>query len=127
MAEATSIEALQAEAEEKYPGLPLELGGGKTVTLKNILRLSEIAQRNVIVLIDSLKSADPGDKAAEGTDYAADLERQKRIVRDLLLLVADDVAAIKDQVEEWDLGLLLLVMEKWQSVTQLPEASGSPS
>jgi hypothetical protein len=120
MAEPISIEDLQRQAEEKYPGLPLKLGDGTVVTLKNLLRLNDTAQKNATILIDSIKT-DESDSTAE------QLEKQKRIVRDLLLLVADNPKAFKPVVDDWDLALLLLVMEKWQAETELPEAGGSPS
>ena len=120
MAEVISIEDLQRQAEDKYPGLPLKLGDGTVVTLKNLLRLSDTAQKNATILIDSIKDTGDGSTAEQ-------LEHQKRVVRDLLMLVADNPKAMKDEVTTWDLGLLLLVMEKWQEETELPEADGSPS
>ena len=120
MAEPISVEELQRQAEDKYPGLPLKLTDCTVVTLKNLLRLNDTAQKNATILIDSIKTDD--------SDSTADqLEKQRRVVRDLLLLVSDNPTALKSEVDSWDLALLLLVMEKWQTVTELPEADGSPS
>jgi hypothetical protein len=120
MAEPISIEDLQRQADDKYPGLPLKLEDGTVVTLKNLLRLNDTAQRNATILIDSIKTDD--------SDSTSDqLEKQQRVVRDLLLLVCDNPPALKPVVDSWDLALLLLVMEKWQAETELPEAAGSPS
>jgi hypothetical protein len=121
MAEAVSIQALQEEAENRYPGLPINLGDDKVVTLRNLLRLNDTAQKNAVVLIDSIKKDDGDSNTSE------ELARQKRIVRDLLLLVCDNPKALKPVVDGWDLGLLMLVMEKWQTTTELPEADGSSS
>ncbi|MEI5522542.1 phage tail assembly protein [Streptomyces brasiliscabiei] len=121
MAEPISIEDLQRQAEDKYPGVPLKLEDGSVVTLKNLLRLNDTAQKNATILIDAIKTDDDGDSTAD------QLEKQKRVVRDLLLLVCDNPKALKAAVDSWDLALLLIVMEKWQAATELPEADGSPS
>lgn len=117
MADATSIKSLREEAEDRYPGLPLTLEDGTTVTLRNILRLDDNAQRNVAVILESLRET-------EG-DTSDQLERQKKVTRDLLLLVCDNPKAMASELESWDLAIYLLAVEKWQSVTQLPEASSS--
>ncbi|MFE7106643.1 phage tail assembly protein [Streptomyces sp. NPDC057575] len=117
MADALSIKALRDEAEDRYPGLPLVLDDGATVTLRNILRLDDTAQKNATVLIESLDGIE-----GETSDQ---LERQKRVIRDLLLLVCDSPKAMAAELDTWDLALYLLVMEKWQADTQLPEASSS--
>ncbi|MER7905374.1 phage tail assembly protein [Streptomyces sp. NPDC095614] len=117
MADATSIKALREEAEDRYPGLPLTLDDGTTVTLRNILRLDDAAQKNVATLIESLRGT-------EG-DTSDQLDQQKKVTRDLLLLVCDNPKAMAAEMETWDLALYLLAMEKWQAETQLPEASSS--
>jgi len=117
MATTTSIKALRDEAEDRYPGLPLTLDDGTTVTLRNILRLDDTAQKSVTVLIDSLRGAE-----GETSDQ---LEQQKKVTRDLLLLVCDNPKALAAEMETWDLAIYLLAMEKWQAETQLPEASSS--
>ncbi|MBE4791023.1 phage tail assembly protein [Streptomyces caniscabiei] len=121
MAEPISVEDLQRQADDKYPGLPLKLQDGTVVTLKNLLRLNDTAQKNATILIDAIKTDDDNSSTAD------QLEKQKRVVRDLLLLVCDNPTALKPVVDDWDLALLLLVMEKWQKETELPEADGSPS
>lgn len=120
MAEVFSIQALQEEAENKYPGLRLELADGKIVTFKNLLRLSDTAQKNATILIDSIKDTGDGTTTEQ-------LEHQKQVIRDLFMLISDDPKAARDEVASWDLAMLLLVMEKWQAETELPEADGSPS
>ncbi|WP_405944757.1 phage tail assembly protein [Streptomyces sp. NBC_00932] len=126
MGDALSIKALRQEAEDKYPGLPLELDDGTVVTLRNLLRLDDTAQKNAQILVQSLQSAKGDTPSLDAPD---ELERQKRIIRDLFLLVADNPKAMKAELAQdgWDMAMLFIVIERWTELTQLPEASSSAS
>lgn len=122
MAEALSVKALREEAEDTYPGLPLALDDNTVVTLRNLLRLDDTAQKNANILIESMQGA---KQDASGNEASEELAKQKRTIRDLLLLIADNPAALRPELDTWDLAMLLIVMERWTALTQVPEASGS--
>lgn len=114
------ISELQAEAEAKYTDLPIELDDGTVVRMRNLLRLEDKARHTAQVLIDSLD--DKEDR--KGFDVLA---HQEKVLRDLFLLVADDIDIMKQQVDGWDLPLKLHLLEKWTDLTQVGEASSSAS
>lgn len=116
------INDLRSEAELKYGDMELETSTGVTVRLRNLLRLEDTARRNAQILIDSL------DKKTEGETKAFDqLGHQENVLRDLFLLVSDNVDEMKREVDNWDLALRLVVLDKWMTDTQAGEASSSAS
>lgn len=114
---------LRTEAELKYADLPLETTGGVVVSLRNLLRLEDSARRSAQVLIEALDKK-PAAEASEGAVFDQ-LANQEATLRDLFLLVADNPGEMRREVEQWDLAMRLLVMERWMEGTQAGEASSS--
>ena len=111
---------LRREAEEKYTDLEIELDGGGVIRMRNLLRLDDKARHSAQVLINSL------DDKEEGKGFDA-LAHQEKVLRDLFLLVADDVDVMKRENDGWDLPLKLRILEAWTERTQTGEASSSAS
>lgn len=120
---ALSCTDLMNEAAAQYEGVELETRAGKTVTLRNLLMLSEDGLKTARVLL--------GEFAKNGENKDADsfenIEAMVPRLRDLLLLVADDTAALKKEMQDWPLSMYLRAVDAWQETTQVGEAKGSDS
>jgi hypothetical protein len=118
---ALNVAQLRTEAEQKYTDLPIETSSGALVHLRNLLRLPDEARKSAQVLMGSLD----GKKGDDAADVFDQLGHQEAVLRDLFLLVADDLDEMKREIESWDLALRLYVFEKWSEGTQAGEASSS--
>ncbi|MFI1300705.1 phage tail assembly protein [Streptomyces noursei] len=107
---------MMAEAAAEYEALPLETRAGDMVQLRNILMLPS----------DGLTAA-RAILAAFGETGSQELEELVPKLRDLLLLVADNSAAMKAEMEDWPLGMYVQVVGAWQEETQVGEAPRSDS
>lgn len=107
---------MMAEAAAEFTALPVETRAGKTVHLRNILMLPD----------DGLKAA-RAILARFGETGAEELEELVPQIRDLLLLVADDPAALKAEMEDWPLAVFVRAVGEWQEETQVGEAPRSDS
>ncbi|KIZ17328.1 hypothetical protein SNA_15020 [Streptomyces natalensis ATCC 27448] len=107
---------MMAEAAAEYAGLELETRAGESVQLRNILMLPD----------DGLKAA-RDILARFGETGAEDLEELVPQIRDLLLLVADDPAALKAEMADWPLAVFVRTVGAWQEETQVGEAPRSDS
>ncbi|UQI46717.1 phage tail assembly protein [Streptomyces sp. HU2014] len=105
-----------AEVESEYVSLPLEPRHGTTVHLRNLLMLPEEDLKKAQVLLRAV-----GDGGGD------DLDTLVPVFRELLLLVADDPAALTAETADWPLGMFVRVVGAWQEVTQVPEAQDSDS
>ncbi|MGP3940508.1 phage tail assembly protein [Streptomyces sp. 6N106] len=104
-----------AEVENEYQSFELETRAGKTVRLKNLLLLNDAALKSAMTILGSL------DTAKEGGDVSELMPK----LRDLLLLVADDTAALKKEMQDWPVGMAMSVVSAWQEATELGEAQPS--
>ncbi|MEU7186434.1 phage tail assembly protein [Streptomyces sp. NPDC045369] len=107
---------MMAEAAAEYAGLELETRAGETVQLRNILMLPDKGLKAARVILARL-----------GETSTDDLEILVPQIRDLLLLVADDPAALKAEMEDWPLAVFLRTVGDWQEETQAGEAPRSES
>ena len=106
-----------SEVATEYQDMPLETRAGKTVKLRNLLSLPGEGLKSAMVLLKAFSGA------TEGGDFADALPK----MWDLLLLVADDTAALKKEMADWPLGMYMRVIEAWQEATSLGEAPDSES
>ncbi|UQA92862.1 phage tail assembly protein [Streptomyces halobius] len=113
---ALSCAEMMAEAAAEYAGLDLETRAGKTVQLRNILMLPDEGLKAARVILGKF-----GETGAE------ELEELVPQIRDLLLLVADDPAALKTEMEDWPLAVFVRTVGDWQEETQVGEAPRSDS
>ncbi|ANZ19953.1 phage tail assembly protein [Streptomyces noursei] len=107
---------MMAEAAAEYEALPLETRAGDTVQLRNILMLPS----------DGLTAA-RAILARFGETGAEELEELVPKIRDLLLLVADNPAALAAEMEDWPLAVFVRTVGEWQAETQVGEAPRSDS
>ncbi|WP_405408893.1 phage tail assembly protein [Streptomyces decoyicus] len=118
MPQPLSITALRAEAQTTYEAQPLLLDSGAVVGLRSMLMLAdETDYATVEQLLEEISIAGENNRltAAIGA------------MRKLLLTVADDATVLEPELAGWELGLLMNLIERWQSGTQVPEASSSAS
>lgn len=118
-----TLDSMREEIEREFAPCVIDLGGGDTVTLQNILRLPKKLRETVFKLLD-----DMNDDTDEDTGLAA-TEKSAEIALKILPLVADSeklgkqlVAAIED-----DLALTLRVFSNWMEGTQVGEAESLDS
>lgn len=116
---AISCADLMAEAEEQYPGVELETRSGKTLTLRNLMMLSDEGIKSAQTVFDSFQGTDAKEAGA--------LDKMIPKMRDLLLLIASDTTAMKAEIKDWPPSMYLNALGAWQDATQVGEAEGSSS
>ncbi|MFJ9408578.1 phage tail assembly protein [Streptomyces sp. NPDC101393] len=105
-----------AEVETNYRAMEMTTRAGKTVHLRNILLLPDTGLKTAMTILKSLDG-----KTEEGVTETLPK------LRDLLLMVADDPAALKVEMKDWPLAMAMNVVQEWQKVTDLGEAQPSDS
>lgn len=109
-----SFDDLMAEAEEKYAALPLRTRDGKTIHLRSIAMLPKEGRKTADVLLKSM-----------GTEGDDDTDKAEKTIRDLLVVVSDDAPAMRAEVKDYPLAVLMVLIEKYTGSTQVGEAGGS--
>ncbi|MEV8056572.1 phage tail assembly protein [Streptomyces antimycoticus] len=104
-----------AEVENDYKSFELETRAGKSVKLKNLLLLPDAGLKSAMTILGSL----------DGAKGAGDVSELMPKLRDLLVLVADDTAALKREMADWPVGMAMTVVSAWQEATELGEAQPS--
>lgn len=125
-----NIADLQREAQERYASLELETQDGRTVVLRNLLRLDDTARKSAQSLLGAFAkkaSGKGGAKGKDGVDDLAELDAQERALGNFLLLVADDTEAMRELLADFDLALKMALVEHWTEATQPGEAQRSAS
>lgn len=119
-----TLDSMREEIEKEFAPFQLTIEG-KTLTLRNLLRVPKKHREEVYALLDEL--AGVSDKDDEGS--LSSTEKSAQIALKILPLVADNeklanilVANIED-----DLALTLRVFSTWMGATQAGEAEGSQS
>lgn len=107
---------MMAETAAEYAGLELKTRAGETLQLRNLLMLPDKGLKSARAIL-----------ARFGETDAEDLEAMVPQIRDLLLVVADDTAAMKTEMEDWPLGMFVRTVSAWQEETQAGEAPRSDS
>ena len=125
MSNVFTLDSMREEVEREFAPCQVDLGEGKTVTLRNLLRLRKKVRASVYALLDELADI---QKDTEGSGLAS-TEKQAEIALKILPLVADDEKLgerLAESIED-DLALTLRVFSKWMDSTQVGEAEGSPT
>jgi hypothetical protein len=105
-----------AEVENDYRAMEMTTRAGKTVKLKNVLLLPDTGLRTAMTILKGL-DGQSGDGVVDTLPK----------LRDLLLMVADDPAALKAEMKDWPLAMAMNVVQAWQVATELGEAPRSDS
>ncbi|MFB7643887.1 hypothetical protein ACFC0S_03175 [Streptomyces sp. NPDC056084] len=103
-----------AETQKEYASVPLHTRAGAEVRLRNLLMLPPDRMKTARILLNAF--ADSG---------SSDLDALIPQLRDLLLLIGDNTAALTEEMADWPIGMYVRVINGWQDGTQAPEAPGS--
>lgn len=120
-----TLDSMREEIEREFSPCQFELPDGKTVTLRNLLRLPKGEREQVYGLLDDLAEV---SKDGETAGLSA-TEKSAQIALKIIPLVADSKKRGDELVEliEEDLALTLRVFSVWMEATQAGEAEGSRS
>lgn len=119
-----TLDALLADVEREYAPLEIELPGGKTVRLQQLIAIQPKERRlAVYAALDQLQKLNDSGKGLAGTEDTA------AAILELLPLVADNEALGLQLVELIgdNLAAVMKVFGAWMDGTQAPEADSSPS
>lgn len=120
MSNVYTLDNLKSDLDNEFAPVEIDLGNGKTVVLRNVMRMSKAERAQAMAAIEATQTIDTN--TADGVDAMLDA------LKELLVVVAKDntgkalVAAIGD-----DLALAMKIMGIWSEGTQSGEASNSPS
>jgi hypothetical protein len=119
-----TLDSMREEIEKEFAPFQLEIDG-KTLTLRNLLRVPKKDREQVYGLLDEL--AKVGDGESDGS--LSSTEQSAQIALKIMPLVADNVKLANVLVEniEDDLALTLRVFSAWMGTTQAGEAEGLDS
>lgn len=119
-----TLDSMREEIEKEFAPCQFELPDGKTVTLRNILRLPKTGREKVYALLDELADIQKQDDADGGLVAT---EKSAEIALKIFPLVADSEKLGRQLVEsiEEDLALTLRVFSTWMEGTQAGEAEDS--
>ncbi|MCT2594227.1 phage tail assembly protein [Streptomyces sp. N2-109] len=109
---------MMEEAASKHAGVELETRSGKSVTLRSVLLLDEAGLKSAKAILSSFADADEGNDLDKVDDMVPK-------IRDLLLLIANDAAAMKAEMKDWPVSIYIQVVNEWQEGTQTGEAEPS--
>lgn len=119
-----TLDSMREEIEREFAPFQLDIEG-KTLTLRNLLRVPKRHREQVYALLDELAKVGEGD----GESNLTNTEASAQIALKIIPLVSDNeklanilVANIED-----DLALTLRVFSTWMGNTQAGEAEGSPT
>jgi hypothetical protein len=115
---------MRSEIEREFAPFQITIDG-KTLTLRNLLRVPKKHREEVYALLDELAAV--SDKDEESS--LSSTEKSAQIALKILPLVSDNekLANILVTNIEDDLALTLRVFSKWMAATQAGEAEGSQS
>ena len=120
-----TLDSMREEIEREFAPFQIDLGEGKVVTLRNVLRLPKKDREKVYALLDQLGGTqdDEDEGGLSSTEHSAEIALQ------ILPLVAESEKLGRQLVEaiEEDLALTLRVFSSWMGGTQVGEADSSES
>lgn len=122
-----TLDSMREEIEKQYAPFRIEIDG-KTLTLRNLLRVPKKNRERVFALLDELSEIQKQAEASEENGLSS-TERSAQIALEIFPLVADNEKLGRTLVEnvEEDLALTLRVFSTWMEGTQAGEAEGSRS
>jgi Ca2+-binding EF-hand superfamily protein len=114
-----TLDAMREEIEREFAPFQLDIDG-KTLTLRNLLRVPKKDREQVYSLLDELSKV--GDSDSDGSLTSTELSAQ--IALKIIPLVSDNTKLANLLVEniEDDLALTLRVFSSWMGATQAGEA-----
>jgi hypothetical protein len=121
-----TLDAMREEIEREFAPFQIEIEG-KTLTLRNLLRIPRKNRDQVYALLDEMSDLQKNSDGEGGG--LASTEKSAQIALHILPLVADNEKLANILVEniEDDLALSLRLFNAWMQKTQSGEAEGSPS
>jgi len=121
-----TLDAMREEIEKEFAPFQIEIEG-KTLTLRNLLRIPRKNRDQVYALLDEMSDLQKNSDGEAGG--LASTEKSAQIALHILPLVADNEKLANILVEniEDDLALSLRLFNAWMQKTQSGEAEGSPS
>jgi hypothetical protein len=117
---------MREEIEKEFAPCQIEVEG-KTLTLRNLLRVPKKNREEIYALLDELGELQRVDD--EDGSSLVNTEKSAQIALRILPLVADSEKlgrALVESIED-DLALSLRVFSRWMEGTQAGEAGGSDS
>ena len=120
-----TLDAMREEIEREFAPFQIEIDG-KTLTLRNLLRVPRKNRDEVYNLLDEMSEL---QRQAEEDSSLTSTEKSAQIALHIFPLVADKPALAEKLVEEIqdDLALTLRVFSSWMEKTQAGEAEDSHS
>ena len=120
-----SLESMKEELDKEFAPLQLELGKD-TLTLRNLMRISDTDRETVLNALDSLDMGEDDDEDRERT--TEEIAAMSAAITEIFLAVTANGKGQKlvDYIDG-DLQLSMKVMEKWTEATQPGEAQNSPA
>lgn len=118
MSNVFSLDSMREEIEREFSPCSFELPGGKTVVLRNLLRVPRNDREKVYKLLDQLT-----DSSSDESGFS-ETERASQIALQVIPLVAEpqELGAKLVELIEDDLALSLRVFSVWMESTQAGEA-----
>jgi hypothetical protein len=125
MSNVFTLDSMRSEIEREFAPCQIELAEGKTVTLRNLLRVPKTNRELIYALLDELSEI----QKADDDKGLVSTEKSAQIALQIFPLVADSEKLGRQLVEsiEDDLALTLRVFSRWMDGTQVGEAEGSPN
>lgn len=120
-----TLDDIAEAADKAYGSMDIPLSDGRTVQLRNALRLSK-AERKELQALQAQLGEDADKEDGEESAVPDDIDEAK-IFEDSLILVASNKAAGEQLVKDLDhdLGKLITVFKLYNKDTELGEASAS--
>lgn len=124
MSNVFTLDSMREEIEKEFAPCQIALADGKTVTLRNLLRLPRKNREKVYTLLDELGEAQKVEGDDESNASLLATEKSAQIALQIIPLVADSEKLglqLVQSIEE-DLALTLRVFSAWMEGTQSGEA-----
>ncbi|GAB4584401.1 phage tail assembly protein [Nocardia sp. IFM 10818] len=121
MSNSYSLDALRADIEREFAPIIVEIAEGKSVVLRNLLRLPKKDREAAFEHMTSMEKLESEESSVESMEATGELARA------IFALVADDKRLGKVLVDALtdDLALTLRLFERWVEATQPGEAQPS--
>lgn len=116
-----TLDSMRSEIEREFAPFQIEVDG-KTLTLRNLLRVPKIHRDDVYSMLDELSEIQSSDDGPLTVT-----EKSAQIALQIIPLVADDeklAAVLVERIED-DLALTLRLFNVWMEATQAPNSEDS--
>jgi len=119
-----TLESLREELDREFAPFQMDMGDGRVLTMRNLMRLPEKNQDKVFALLDEMGAQKSDDESSLSVS-----KRNSALALDVFLLVADDEKLAKVLVDNLrdDMALTMKVFSAWMDGAQAGEAEASDS